>query len=146
MRLEKEQADHKAHLAKKEAEAAKARAEKEKAEQAAADEAEREASSWPSRSAASGWWKWGARGIYAVGLIIAAPVQFIHFWDPKRPFLVAAPASSKARPGPRVRRRVGRRPPPGRRPLPGRHHARRAIAAAINMYGGPTRGSASTPA
>jgi hypothetical protein len=43
IRLEKDQADHQAYLAKKAAEAAKARAEQEKAEQAAADEAEREA-------------------------------------------------------------------------------------------------------
>jgi hypothetical protein len=37
-------------------------------------------------------WKWGARAIYAVGLVIAAPVQFLAFWDEERPFLVAAPA------------------------------------------------------
>lgn len=91
MRLEKEQADHAAHLAKKEAEAAKARAEKEKAEQVAADEAEREAQQLAEQERSERYWKWGARGIYAIGLIIAAPVQFIHFWDPKRPFLVAAP-------------------------------------------------------
>jgi chemotaxis protein histidine kinase CheA len=91
MRLEKEKADHAAHLAKKAAEAAKAKAEQQKAEQAAADEAEREAQQLAEQERSERYWKWGARGIYAVGLIIAAPVQFIHFWDPKRPFLVAAP-------------------------------------------------------
>jgi hypothetical protein len=92
MRLEKERADHAAHLAKREAEAAKARAEKEKTEQAAADEAEREAQQLAEQERSESLWKWGARGIYLVGLIIAAPVQFMHFWDRERPFLVAAPA------------------------------------------------------
>ncbi|MGW5197346.1 hypothetical protein [Streptomyces spiralis] len=92
MRLEKEQADHEAHLAKKAAEAAKAKADQQKAEQAAEEEAEREAQQIAEQERSERLWKWGARGIYAVGLIIAAPVQFMHFWDPKRPFLVAAPA------------------------------------------------------
>lgn len=92
MRLEKEKADHKAHLAKKAAETAKAEAEKEKAEQAAADEEEREARQLAEQERSERWWKWGARAIYAVGLIIAAPVQFIAFWDPHRKFLLAAPA------------------------------------------------------
>lgn len=92
MRLEKEKAEHAAHLAKKQAEAAKARAEKEKAEQAAADESAAEAKRAAEQKRAERWWKWGARGIYLVGLIIAAPVQFLAFWDRERPFLVAAPA------------------------------------------------------
>ena len=92
MRLEKERADHEAYLAKKAAETAKAKAEEENAEQAAAEQAEREAQQVAEQERSERWWKWGARGIYAVGLIIAAPVQFMHFWDPKRPFLVAAPA------------------------------------------------------
>jgi hypothetical protein len=92
MRLEKEQADHKAHLAKKATETAKAEADKEKAEQAAAEQEAAEAKRDAEQERSERWWKWGARGIYAVGLIIAAPVQFMHFWDPKRPFLVAAPA------------------------------------------------------
>ncbi|MFH8531539.1 hypothetical protein ACH4GE_24350 [Streptomyces tendae] len=91
MRLEKDQADHKAHVAKKAAEAAEAQAKKEKAEKAAADEEAAEAQVLAEQERSERWWKWGARGIYAVGLIIAAPVQFMHFWDPKRPFLVAAP-------------------------------------------------------
>jgi hypothetical protein len=92
MRLEKEKADHKEYLAKKAAEAAKSHAEQEKTEQAEAEQAEREAQQQAEQQRSERWWKWGARGIYAVGLIIAAPVQFMHFWDPKRPFLVAAPA------------------------------------------------------
>lgn len=92
MRLEKDQADHKAHLAKKAAETAKADAEKEKAEQAAADVEAAEAKRDAEQRRTESWWKGGARGIYAVGLIIAAPVQFMHFWDRERPFLVAAPA------------------------------------------------------
>jgi hypothetical protein len=92
MRLEKERADHAAHLAKKEAEAAKARAEQQLAEQAADEKADREAQQLAEQERSERWWKWGARGIYAVGLIIAAPVQFTHFWDRQRPFLIAAPA------------------------------------------------------
>ena len=92
LRLEKDQADHNAYVAKKEAEAAKSRAEQEKADQAAADEEAAEAQRAAEQERAERWWKWGARGIYAVGLIIAAPVQFMHFWDRERPFLIAAPA------------------------------------------------------
>jgi hypothetical protein len=92
MRLEKEQADHKAHLAKKAAETAKSNSEKEKADKAAAEEEAAEAKRDAEQARAERWWKWGARGIYAVGLIIAAPVQFMHFWDRERPFLIAAPA------------------------------------------------------
>ncbi|MEV8548338.1 hypothetical protein AB0L04_00585 [Streptomyces glaucescens] len=92
LRLEKDQADHEAYLARKAAEKAKADAEREKAEQAAAEEAEREAQQLAEQERSEALWKWGARGIYLVGLIIAAPVQFLAFWDEKRPFLVAAPA------------------------------------------------------
>ncbi|MEU0589946.1 hypothetical protein [Streptomyces ardesiacus] len=92
MRLEKDQVDHKAHVAKKAAEAAEAQAKKEKAEKAAADEEAAEAQVLAEQERSERWWKWGARGIYAVGLIIAAPVQFMHFWDRERPFLIAAPA------------------------------------------------------
>jgi len=91
MRLEKERADHAAHLAKKAAETAKAKAEEEKAEKAAAEEAASEEQQLAEQERAERWWKWGARGIYAVGLIIAAPVQMLHFWDPARKFLLAAP-------------------------------------------------------
>ncbi|MEU4051281.1 hypothetical protein AB0F09_19040 [Streptomyces olivaceus] len=92
MRLEKDQADHKAFVAKKAAEAAEAQAKKERAEKAAADEEAAEAQVLAEQERSERWWKWGARGIYAVGLIIAAPVQFMHFWDRERPFLIAAPA------------------------------------------------------
>jgi chemotaxis protein histidine kinase CheA len=92
MRLEKERADHQAHLAKKAAETAKAKAEEEKAEQAQAEQEAAEADRAAEQKRSENLWKWGARGIYLVGLIIAAPVQFLAFWDPQRPFLVAAPA------------------------------------------------------
>ncbi|MFF3928231.1 hypothetical protein [Streptomyces hirsutus] len=92
MRLEKEQADHQAHLAKKAAETAKTKAEEEKAQQAAADQEAEEAQRAAEQERTENLWKWGARGIYLVGLIIAAPVQFLAFWDPKRPFMIAAPA------------------------------------------------------
>ncbi|MEV0556255.1 hypothetical protein AB0I27_22735 [Streptomyces sp. NPDC050597] len=92
MRLEKEQADHKAHLARKAAETAKHKADEEKAKKATADEEATEAKRNAEQRRTEQYWKWGARGIYAVGLVIAAPVQFLAFWDPQRKFLVAAPA------------------------------------------------------
>lgn len=92
MRLEKEQADHNAYLAKKEAEATADRTKKEKAEKAAEEEAEREGQALAEQERSERYWKFGARAIYAVGLLIAAPVQFLDFWDPHRKFLIAAPA------------------------------------------------------
>ena len=89
--LERKQVDHDAYMAKKNTEIAKAKADEEKAEKAAAEADAVEAQRVKEQQRSERWWKWGARGIYAIGLIIAAPVQFIHFWDPKRPFLVAAP-------------------------------------------------------
>ncbi|WP_031095528.1 MFS transporter [Streptomyces sp. NRRL S-15] len=92
MRLEKEKADHAAHLAEKAAKTAKANAEREKAEEAAAEQEKGAAQLAAEQERTERMWKLGARAIYGVGLIIAAPVQFLAFWDPKRPFLVAAPA------------------------------------------------------
>ncbi|MCI3155523.1 hypothetical protein ELQ39_28020 [Streptomyces sp. GB4-14] len=92
MRLEKERADHQAHLAKKAAETAKAKAEEEKAQQVQAEQEAAEAERAAEQKRSENLWKWGARGIYLVGLIIAAPVQFLAFWDEKRPFMIAAPA------------------------------------------------------
>ncbi|MFE0039418.1 hypothetical protein [Streptomyces sp. NPDC059015] len=93
MRLEKEQADHKAHLAKKAAEAAKAEAEKVKARQAEAEQEADEAARAKEQARSEKLWRWGARGIYAVGLIVAAPLQFLAFWgDGSRPFMLAVPA------------------------------------------------------
>lgn len=90
--LERKQVDHDAYVAKKNAETAKHKADEDKTKQAEADAETAEKQRAKDQARAERWWKWGARGIYAVGLIIAAPVQFMHFWDPKRPFLIAAPA------------------------------------------------------
>jgi hypothetical protein len=91
MRLEKEKADHRAYLAKKAAETTKSNAEEEKESKAAAEVEAAEAKRVAEQQRSEQWWKWGARSIYAVGLVIAAPVQLIHFWDPARKFLIAAP-------------------------------------------------------
>lgn len=88
---ERKQVDHDAYVAKKAAETAKANAEKEKAEQANADREAAEARREAEQERSEHWWKWGARVIYAVGMVIAGPVQFMHFWDRDRPFLIAAP-------------------------------------------------------
>jgi hypothetical protein len=90
--LERKQIDHDAYLAKKNAEIAKAKSDEEKAAKAAAEAEAAEKQRAKEQNRSEQWWKFGARGIYAVGLIIAAPVQFMHFWDRQRPFLVAAPA------------------------------------------------------
>ena len=91
MRLEKEKADHAAHLARKAKETAESNAAKEKTDKAAAAEEAKDAARAAEQQRSETWWKWGARGIYLVGLAIAAPVQFLDFWDPKRPFMVSAP-------------------------------------------------------
>lgn len=92
MRLEKEQAAHKAYLAEQRAREARSAAAEEKENKAAVEESGRKAERAAEQRRSEAWWKWGARGIYAVCLVIAAPVQFLDFWDPRRPFLVAAPA------------------------------------------------------
>ncbi|MFG3488534.1 hypothetical protein [Streptomyces sp. NPDC047972] len=92
MKQEKEQAAHKTYLADQAEKEARATAAKEKADAEAADQAANEASRLAEQQRSEQLWKWGAYGIYAVGLIIAAPVQFLAFWDEKRPFMVAAPA------------------------------------------------------
>jgi hypothetical protein len=92
MRLEKDQATHELELAEKAAKKAAAEAAREKAEKAATDGPRRKPQRTAEQQRTESWWKWGARGIYLVGLAIAAPVQFLDFWDPHRRFLVAAPA------------------------------------------------------
>lgn len=92
MKLEKDRAAHERHIAEQQRKTADERAAKEKAEKAAAEEAEREADQAAEQERSERLWKWGARGIYAVGLVIAAPIQFLHFWNPDRWFMVAAPA------------------------------------------------------
>lgn len=92
MKTEKEQAAHKAYIAEQAEKEARAKAAKEKAQAEDAEKAATEAARLAEQKRAENLWKWGARSIYAVGLVIAAPVQFLAFWDEKRPFMVAAPA------------------------------------------------------
>lgn len=92
MKLEKDKVAHARYVAEQEKKTAEANAAAQKAEKAEVEEAERKATEAAEQQRSERLWKWGARGIYAVGLIIAAPIQFLAFWDPARPFLVAAPA------------------------------------------------------
>lgn len=92
MKLEKDQAAHATYLAEKSAKEATAKAEAEKTIKESAATAERDAERAAEQDRSERAWKWAARGIYAVGLAIAAPIQFIAFWDPHRKFLIAAPA------------------------------------------------------
>jgi hypothetical protein len=91
MKLEAEQAGHERRLAEERAKKAAADAAARKALAEAAVQEKREADRTAEQQRTEAVWKWGARGIYAVGLAIAAPVQFLDFWDRKRPFLVVAP-------------------------------------------------------
>ncbi|MEU0393832.1 hypothetical protein ABZ208_13815 [Streptomyces sp. NPDC006208] len=91
LKFEKEQAAHERYLAEQAEKTAKSNTEREKAEKADADKAAEEAARAKEQERSESLWKWGARGIYAVGLVIAAPVQLLHFWDPARKFLLAAP-------------------------------------------------------
>lgn len=136
---ERKKIDHDAYVAKKNAEIAQAEAAKERADKEAADKEAAEIKREAEQRRAELWWKWGARGIYAVGLALAAPVQFMHFWDPKRPFLIAAPGllegfalvlACGAAWAVAHRRDV--------RPYRVGIMAGAAIAAAINLYGGMT--------
>ncbi|MFF2184584.1 hypothetical protein [Streptomyces sp. NPDC058155] len=92
MKLEADKVAHAKRLADLEAQRAAAEAAAEKTRLDAAAEAQRAADRGDEQKRTEELWKWGARAIYAVGLVIAAPIQFLAFWDPKRPFLVAAPA------------------------------------------------------
>lgn len=92
MKLEADQKAHAKRIAELEAQTAAAEATAEKTRKEAEAEAEREADRDAEQQRTEVIWKWGARGIYLVGLVIAAPIQFIAFWDPERKFLVAAPA------------------------------------------------------
>lgn len=91
LKLEKDKVAHERYVAEQAKKTAEANAAADKAEKAAAEEAQAEADRDAEQQRSEWWWKWGARGIYALGLIIAAPIQFLHFWDPARPFLIAAP-------------------------------------------------------
>lgn len=91
-RQERAHADHEAKIAEANRKKAEADAAAAKARKQAEAEEKAEADLAAERQRAEAYWKWGARGIYAVGLIIAAPIQFLAFWDKERPFLVAAPA------------------------------------------------------
>jgi len=91
MKLEKDQAAHELDLAEKAAKKAAADAAREKAGKAAEEEAALEEQRTAEQQHTGRLWKWGARGIYAAGLVIAAPIQFLAFWSRSKPFLVAAP-------------------------------------------------------
>lgn len=91
MKVEAERAQHEERMAKLEASKAAAEAATERAQRAAADEAERTAAEEQEERRAETAWKWAARGIYAAGMALAAPIQFLAFWDPERKFMVSAP-------------------------------------------------------
>lgn len=91
MKLEADTAQHEERMAKLKASKAEALANADRAERAAQDEADRAAEQEQEERQAEIAWKWAARGIYAAGMGLAAPIQFLAFWDAKRPFMVSAP-------------------------------------------------------
>jgi Skp family chaperone for outer membrane proteins len=91
LKLEKDKVAHERYVAEQRKKAAEAAAAAKKAEKEEADKEEAEAKRAAEQERSERLWKWGARGIYATGLVIAAPIQFLHFWDPARKFMIAAP-------------------------------------------------------
>lgn len=91
MKLEAERAAHAAKIARLEAEKAERDKVKAKAESEAADAERAAADKAAEQTRAEVLWKWSARSIYAVGLIIALPIQLLAFYEPDKPFMVAAP-------------------------------------------------------
>ncbi|MFE2326115.1 hypothetical protein ACFXD5_19670 [Streptomyces sp. NPDC059385] len=91
LRAEAEKAAHEKKMAELLAATTKAKAE---ADEVAA-EAERKAQARVGRDReerrTEATWKWAARGIYAVGLIIALPLQLMAFYAEDKPFMIAAP-------------------------------------------------------
>lgn len=92
IKLEVDRAVQVERVAKSTAAAAEAEAAAERTRRAVEAEAEQAATREQEELRSENTWKWAARGIYAVGLIIAAPLQFLAFWDEERPFMIAAPA------------------------------------------------------
>jgi len=91
MKLQADTAQHEERMAKLNASKTAARAEADRAERAAQEEADRASEQECEERRAETTWKWAARGIYAAGMALAAPIQFIAFWDRERPFMVSAP-------------------------------------------------------
>ncbi|MFD8949441.1 hypothetical protein ACFV0B_11360 [Streptomyces xanthophaeus] len=91
MKTEAERAQHEERMARLEASKADAQVATERAQRAAAEEADRAAAEEQEERRAQTAWKWAARGIYAAGMALAAPIQFLAFWDPERKFMVSAP-------------------------------------------------------
>ncbi|MEF2529990.1 hypothetical protein [Streptomyces sp. CS62] len=91
MKLEQDEAAHERRIAEQQAAKAKADAEKARTEKAAADQEQAEADRVAEEQRSETTWKWAARGIYAAGMALAAPIQFLAFWDPDRKFMVSAP-------------------------------------------------------
>ncbi|MFH9800498.1 hypothetical protein [Streptomyces virginiae] len=91
MRLEQDEAAHERKIAEQAAAKAKADAERARTDKAAADQEQAEADRVAEEQRSETTWKWAARGIYAAGMALAAPIQFLAFWDPDRKFMVSAP-------------------------------------------------------
>lgn len=91
MKLEVDRAVQAERIAKLNASAADAEAAAERSRRAVADEAEAAAAQDQEERRSETTWKWAARGIYAVGLIIALPLQLMAFYSKDKPFMIAAP-------------------------------------------------------
>ncbi|MCX5278275.1 hypothetical protein [Streptomyces virginiae] len=91
MKLQQDEAAHERKIAEQAAATAKAAAEKARTDKAAADQEQAAAEQAAEEQRSETMWRWAARGIYAAGLGLAAPIQFLAFWDPARPFMISAP-------------------------------------------------------
>lgn len=91
LRAEADKAVHEKKMAELLAATAKAKAEADEAEAAAERKVRDDEGRASEERRTEATWKWSARGIYLISLIIALPLQLKAFYSDDRPFMVAAP-------------------------------------------------------
>ncbi|MCX4801763.1 hypothetical protein OG594_08875 [Streptomyces sp. NBC_01214] len=91
LRAEADKAAHDKKMAELLAATAKAKAEADEADAAAERKAREDEGRAGEERRTEATWKWSARGIYLISLIIALPLQLKAFYSDDKPFMVAAP-------------------------------------------------------
>ncbi|WP_327307977.1 hypothetical protein OG730_34895 [Streptomyces sp. NBC_01298] len=91
LRVEADKAVHEKKMAELLAATAKVKAEAEETEAAAERKVRDEDGRAVEERRTAAAWKWSARGIYLISLIIALPLQLMAFYSDDKPFMVAAP-------------------------------------------------------
>lgn len=91
LRAEADKAVHEKKMAELLAATAKAKAEADEAEAAAERKVRDDEGRASEERRSESIWKWAARSIYAIGLVIALPLQLMAFYSKDKPFMIAAP-------------------------------------------------------